>query len=513
MSMMVLVWLVPVSLAVVLLVVATSGKVVFLKPRTYAEAATGLLLASLPFTLVTPFTFITKTVFIVLQLMLVLLAARLLFGRLPKEFIYPSTRANVFIVFGVVVAICCGWLLAVYMPGILGNYEWRWVMLVSVAMAAQVLFLAQLLWSFRHYSLHLTDTKRTLKELPTVSVCIPARNEDHALEDCLVSVLASTYPKLEVLVLDDCSQDKTSQIVRSFAHDGVRFIQGEPPSDSWLGKNQAMQTLAEQATGDFILFTDVDTRLSTTSIAQLINYTLDTKMEMVAILPQDRLSLQPGALFGTLRYFWQMVLPITRHRVPVAGQAWLMNANKLRDLGSFKSVAHKVVPQGRFARQLATQGTYRFIASSSGLGITTAKKWSSLVESALRVLYPTYHRQPVAALGVILAIGVLQLAPMVLAVWLLAVGGHTWLLLFCGLTSALIFVNYALVLQRSHPRSWFIGMLLLPFVVVQEAALILVSMLKYEFGEVTWKGRNICYPVILSERSQRAGQALRQLHR
>src|SRR4029077_9013676 len=58
-------------------------------------------------------------------------------------------------------------------------------------------------------------------DLPTVTVAIPARNEDAQLDQCLQSLLAGDYPKLEIIVLDDCSQDRTSEIIRRFAHDGV----------------------------------------------------------------------------------------------------------------------------------------------------------------------------------------------------------------------------------------------------------------------------------------------------
>jgi hypothetical protein len=76
------------------------------------------------------------------------------------------------------------------------------------------------------------------KDLPALTVAIPARNETDDLEACLRSVVASTYPKLEVLVLDDCSQNKrTPEIIREFAHAGVRVNAGEVPPHNWLAKN------------------------------------------------------------------------------------------------------------------------------------------------------------------------------------------------------------------------------------------------------------------------------------
>ena len=48
------------------------------------------------------------------------------------------------------------------------------------------------------------------------------------MTDALHRVIASTYPKLEIIVLDDLSADKTPALIKAFAQDGVRFIEGGP---------------------------------------------------------------------------------------------------------------------------------------------------------------------------------------------------------------------------------------------------------------------------------------------
>lgn len=503
---MLLPWLLPTLLAVALMLLATRGAP-FLKPRTYAEIAAGLLIASLAFIIAAPFTIYTQIFLITLQLIAILLAGRIIFGRLEPAFMYPSTQLGalaICAIFGVVVGL---WWLGTQFTGLLGGYDWRIAALLCSVILVQVIFFMQLLWSFAHYRIPRGTPRRKLADVPTVSVCIPARNEDHALEDCLRSVLASNYPKLEVLVLDDCSQDKTSELIRSFAHDGVRFIQGDTPASGWLGKNQAMQTLAEHASGDYLLFIDVDTRLNVTSVAQLVDYTMDARQDMVAVLPQNRLGLQPGALLGTLRNYWQMVLPLTRRRVPVASQAWIINADSLRGLGGFKSVAHKIIPEGSFARRLFTKGAYRFIAGNEALGITTAKRWPSGLESAVRVLYPTYKRQPLVALAAIGFIAGAILAPIGIFWHHVLTAQWTSLFVLSGIASGLAFVVYATAMRRTHPRAWVLVAFLLPVSALQEIFLIMTSLLQYEFGEVNWKGRNVCYPVILSKQTQPVAEA------
>lgn len=490
---MVFVWLLPTLLALSLLLVVTFNKPL-LDTRLGAEVAAGLLIAVFPFIFVSSAPVFLVSYFAILQLCAVLLAARLIFGRLDKAFVAPSTQQNCLIIIGCLAIGVTIHIVITAFPEAFGIFFLSWPLILA-ALIVQVVFLAQFLWARGRFRLTTTSAKRRLSDLPTVSVCIPARNEDHALSECLQQVLASDYPKLEVIVLDDCSQDKTSQIVRAFAHDGVRFIQGKTPAIGWLGKNQARQVLAEHASGEFLLFLDVDTRLAPDSITQIINYTLDSNMNMVSVLPQNRLGLQPGALFDTLRFYWQQVLIITKRRVPVASQAWLINTKAFYELGGFKSVAQKITPEASFARRLSNRNAYRFVVAHSGLGVTTAKRWPSAVASAIRLLYPTYKRQPLFALGAISGIALLFILPPVSLGFLIGLGWYGPLFWATLLTWLLTLVTYGLVRAQSHAHIWPIMVLLLPFTALQEICLLVSSLLQYEFGEVNWKGRNICYPV------------------
>jgi chlorobactene glucosyltransferase len=97
--------------------------------------------------------------------------------------------------------------------------------------------------------------------LPSVSILLPARNEEANIGACLRSLLAQDYPSLEVLVLDDGSTDDTARIIAGMAsEERLRVIKSEPLPEGWLGKNWACHQLAAAATGELLLFTDADTR-------------------------------------------------------------------------------------------------------------------------------------------------------------------------------------------------------------------------------------------------------------
>lgn len=455
--------------------------------KVLGEAAMALFLLSIVLSIVVGFPVLVTTMLVCAQSWFVLLGARLSFGRLDEAFLRASTSISVAIGFGILA-------LSFLATSFLRVVESEFVLALLVVLCGVVatVFLFQILWTFRRF--RLPKPALSLKQLPTISVCIPARNEGHELTECIAAVLRSDYPKLEVIVLDDCSQDKTAAIIKSFAHDGVRFVQGQTPATGWLGKNQAMQTMAEHASGQWLLFMSVDTLLGRGSLTQLIHYALAEHMRMVSVLPQNYQSLGANTLFGTLQYYWQIALPITKRRVPVSGKCWLIKAETLKDLGGFGSVKHKIIPEGSFARRLFGENTYRFFVSDLRLGITTSKSRKEQIRTSLRLLYPTFKRQPFFMLLGLLGLGFLFL-PFAM-IFVAGLAGNIIVMVLSGVAAWLLLLGYALVLQRTHPGTWALGFLCLPFGLIQEAFLCLASMLSYEFSEVNWKGRNVCYPVI-----------------
>ena len=75
-------------------------------------------------------------------------------------------------------------------------------------------------------------------DAPAVSVVVPARNEARNIERCARSVLASHYPRLELVIVDDRSEDGTGDIARVLARGDarVRVIDAPPLPYGWFGK-------------------------------------------------------------------------------------------------------------------------------------------------------------------------------------------------------------------------------------------------------------------------------------
>jgi glycosyltransferase involved in cell wall biosynthesis len=113
---------------------------------------------------------------------------------------------------------------------------------------------------------YLRGTRRALAPIPTefpsVSIIIPARNEAVNLRRFLPSVLAQRYPRFDVTVYDDGSEDATPEVLRSLRAPHLRTLRGEGPPAGWVGKVHALYQASRQTRGDVFLFLDADTMLA-----------------------------------------------------------------------------------------------------------------------------------------------------------------------------------------------------------------------------------------------------------
>lgn len=324
-----------------------------------------------------------------------------------------------------------------------------------------------------------------LREWPTVSLVIPARNEDHALHDALSAALKIDYPKLEIIVLDDCSHDKTPDIIASHAHDGVRFVSGEQPEAGWTGKNQALQKLLDEASGEYILFADVDIHFGSSSLVQLMSGMIDKKLAMLSVLPGRRHFDFSTSLFASLQDLFMIGAPLDFFgQPPASGVCMLFDTEKLRRLGGFGIVSDMVGPEFYFARQFSRRQGYTMVLGTQSLDITTRKKLSSTLDTRNRVLYPVLEKDPAA----VLLVSILIVGLFIGNIFAAFQGNF-----IAALTTVFLISSHLAVVTVLNPTAWLLSVINLPLVALVDVLLTLKSMLSYEFGTVRWKKRNICY--------------------
>ena len=205
-----------------------------------------------------------------------------------------------------------------------------------------------------------------------VSVVIPARNEERNIERVVRMLAANAYPDLEIIVVDDRSEDRTADVVRGVAGElagssGVtlRLVEGDALPDGWLGKPWACQQGGRVATGDYILFTDADTR-----------HAPDLTRRVVAELERsdaDALSLAGRQLMES---FWERVVQpqiftsllfrYTNNRDPHPPEKWrdaiangqyiFFRRDTYQAIGGHEPVRGEVVEDMKMAQHLVKNG-------------------------------------------------------------------------------------------------------------------------------------------------------------
>ena len=365
--------------------------------------------------------------------------------------------------------------------------------LYVVLFAMFILAALRLRYADTHFKMKaLLTSVRSKESLPSVTVCIPARNEAHAMTDSLQRVIASTYPKLEIIVLDDLSGDDTSALIKAFAHEGIRFVEGTKLPEGWLGKNHALQGLLNQASGTYVLFMDVDTRLSPDSIEQLVAYTLQENALMVSVLPRREDTPRASAFFSPLRYFWEIMFHRTDFPATASG-AWMIHRQTLLDRWQgFTQFKEAIQPESLISGALMASGQYRFLIGTGLLGISYEKKWRSQVGTSIRLLFPLLggkiQHMIIASLDLLIVS-----APLIVVMSGIFVGwgmnqiiGAIFYLMFSGL--------YAVYLRKVWKSAWLIGGFFWAYATIQEATLVIISAVRYAQKIVTWKGRLVKVP-------------------
>lgn len=323
---------------------------------------------------------------------------------------------------------------------------------------------------------------------PSVSICIPARNEKHAMTACLERVLASDYPKMEVIVYDDSSVDDTSVLIRSFAQSGVRFVPGAGLPEGWLGKNHALEVMAQEASGKYVVFMDVDTYLSPHAISELIRYIVAQSLDMVSVIPTRSDGQRLSVIFGHLRYFFEIVLS-TAHAPATSSSLWAIKSVVLKnDFHGFSGIKSSVAPESALASLLGP-GRYDYVIGSKPLGVSYEKKWRSQLATSRRLLYPRFGASFVRACAAMLFMLVAASAP-----WLALSGiggGFGYMQVAAGILSLAFALLYGAYTSCMWTKGWWLGTVVWPVVITQELILLVASIIGYRRNKITWKGRPV----------------------
>ncbi len=193
-----------------------------------------------------------------------------------------------------------------------------------------------------------------------VSILIPARNEAFAIGNTVKTILSQTYSNFELLILDDNSNDDTSNIAINAANGDkrLRVIAGSPLPDGWAGKNYACHQLSQQTMGEIFIFTDADTQWQPQTLSALLAEMQKSKADLLTVWPyqktvtwSERL-IVPLMMFAVISYLpiWFTHYSLFSIFAAANGQCMVWRRSAYQRVGGHQSVAADVLEDVKLAR-------------------------------------------------------------------------------------------------------------------------------------------------------------------
>ncbi len=278
------------------------------------------------------------------------------------------------------------------------------------------------------------DYEPAYGDLPLVSIIVPARNEAINIGPCLASLLSSSYPRKEIIVVDDGSTDATGDIARALAERAEReitVISTAPLPEGWVGKSWACWTGYRESRGELLLFTDADTRHGTELLGHVVGAQQKTGAGLVSLLPRQRLEsfwervILPHVFFGIMLRFPSSHL-VNRTRNPrnviANGQFMLLPRPSYEAFGGHQHVRGQVVEDAAIAQAVVRLGRRMLLAHAHDEMETRMYRslreivegWSKNLALGARISLPPALGTLALWIGVLAGIGLWVVPPVVL---------------------------------------------------------------------------------------------------
>lgn len=228
--------------------------------------------------------------------------------------------------------------------------------------------------------------------MPSVSIVIAARNEARGIEPALRSVLRQQGQRIEVIAVDDRSDDATGAILDRMAAEDprLRVVHVTELPAGWLGKNHALWLGAHAARGELLLFTDADVVMKPDTVLRAAGYLSAQGLDHLTAAPRV---IMPGALlraFGVVftmmfSFFtrpWKVRDPRSRAHVGI-GAFNLVRADTYRRIGTHRAIAMRPDDDLKLGKLVKKNGgAQEFVIGAEQISV----EWYHSVREAVRGL-------------------------------------------------------------------------------------------------------------------------------
>jgi hopene-associated glycosyltransferase HpnB len=327
---------------------------------------------------------------------------------------------------------------------------------------------------------------------PPVVAVVPARDEEDVIEENLRSLLAQDYPgELRVILVDDQSEDRTSEIAHAIGDSRLTVLKGEQRPAGWTGKLWAMrQGVAAAGMPDFFWFTDADIALSSDNLRQLVARAETGKKSLVSLMA--RLHCRSTAehfLIPAFVFFFDMLFPFcavndAKSKVAAAaGGCMLARRTALEAAGGLEAIRRNIIDDCALARVMKKQGPIWLGLTDRAVSLRPYPHLADIRKMVARSAFAQLDYSPLVLAGTLIGLFLVYIAPVL---------GALFAMYYVQLAAYLAWAIMAVVfypMLRFYRLSPFWG-LLLPLIGAFYAAFTLDSALQHWSGKGgMWKGR------------------------
>jgi hypothetical protein len=270
------------------------------------------------------------------------------------------------------------------------------------------------------------------EDCPRISLLFAARDEEEKLPRALATLAKIDYPNLEIVAVDDRSQDATGRILNEFArtHERIRVVHVAELPAGWLGKPHALQRGYEISSGEWLLFTDADVRFAPDSLRRAVALANARKADHLTLFGDVDME---GFWETVLLTFFGMAMHVGNESHRVAnpkskayvgvGAFQLVRRTAYEACGTHRRLAMEVVDDMKLAKILKLGGFRSCIGVAQEY---VSLRWHSGVGNLIRGVTKNFfaamgYSLPMA-LAALLGMLVIQVVPVAAVIF-----GHGWI--------------------------------------------------------------------------------------
>ena len=384
---------------------------------------------------------------------------------------------------------------------------------ILLALWPWIAFPLAILWRTRGSRTLDDESADPPSESIAVSIVIPARDEAACIGACVRAALATQWPALRVVVVDDGSSDGTASLARAAGAGDPRLtiVTAPPLPDGWMGKQWACATGARHATqvataaddaGALLLFVDADTQLAPDLVVRAVNGMRRRGVALLSVVGRQRMEsfwervVQPHVLVVLAGRYGstERVMHARRPDAKVAnGQCLLVRRDAHQAIGGHAAVRDSVSEDLMLAKRLFAAGhEVAIVLAPRQLATRMYDSLGGIVRGWGKNMYAGGREaMPLGVLGraifpaLLLVPPLLSLLPPLLAIAGVAGLASPFTLAWSSLACALLLAWWALAYRRLGlsplwAATWPLGGAVLLWIVVGAVA---------RGSRVEWRGR------------------------